>query len=620
MLFALCQPGQDAGDIAERITGRFSGFGIASSKISLGGAQVWFDPARCSHSGTTLLHGWIDNIDALADELRVSRGSPADVYQAALAAWDDDADRRINGQYAALSLLTDGSWRLARSPWSAPPLNVFTGQGSIAIASLPSMFQALSHELEIDRDAVADQLAMDGRPTSYRGVERVRLGSVARLHDGRLTERLWYRVDTIPAAPDASDADRVAKCEQLLGEAAEAALKQAGNPAIALSGGLDSPIVAAELLAARPERRLTSLTFVPDPDWSGPDLPGTIGNEWPVVQRFAAMHPRLDAVMADPAAGGFDHRYREIAQIAGVFNAAQSLLAPHHAVWEAARQRGHDWLFTADLGNQSFSSDGRWAYAEWFAQGRWGQLLELIRARTDDDRPPWRQFFVLGLLPHLPHGWRARLQRWFGQGAGRVALTGTMLSPEALEEYRRRAAQRGSRPAWSGFAYARSRRDEAQRDWLDQLDETAEVTLALELTYGVRYRDVTAYRPLIEYCLSLPTRMFARNGKTRWLAQQLAAKRRPRAQFEGAPHGLHHVDWLVRLRRDAPRFLQQIDAMRSHPWLAETLDLDRMEQLLKQLPDSETDNSFDALPYVLGIARAIVAGQWVGFNEGRNDF
>lgn len=618
-MIVVAQPGH-TDSISEKARRWFAGHGCVQQYAQMGDTSLWFDSRRCTHAGRTVLDGWIDNAPELARTLSLNGRNAAALYDAAVAHWGDDADQHIVGQYAALTVLGDGVLRLSRSPWAAPPISIIEHASGVCIASLPSAFTALGANLTLNRSSVIDQLAMDSGGASYEGVRRVHLGSVLRWEAGQIHEHRWYKVDAIRPAPERTDAERIARCEALLDDAARAAWTMASKPALALSGGLDSPIVADALLKAEPDRALASFTMVPDPEWRSGDAPGTIGNEWPVVERFAARHPRLQARQADPVHGGFDYRYREVAKTAGTFNAAQSLLGPHHAIWEAAKGGGHDWLLTADLGNQSFSADGRWAYAEWFRQGRWRQFAQLINARRDDRRPLWRKVLGLGLVPHLPTALRAWLQVRLGGGAAKADADGCMLSGKARADYQARAAMRGSRPAWSGFAFARSRSDAARRDWEQQCHEAAEITLALELKYGVRYRDVTAYRPLIEYCLSLPTEMFARNGTTRWLARQLAQGRMPQAQIDEALHGLHHVDWLVRMRRDARRFRQQIGAMRGHAWLAETLDLDRMERLLDQLPDEASENIFDALPYIHGVARAIVAGQWIGLNEGRNDF
>lgn len=599
-------------------------FGVVPHCQKSSDGQAFIAAEYCAVSAQTLFHGWIDNSADLAAGLQLSADNPAEVYDAALSRWGDEADLHIFGHYAAITWLSDGGLRLSRSPWTAPPLSYAFHEQRILAGSLPGLFAALGCEPDYDYDAILDQVAMDEDPAVVqrllRNIHRVPLGSIVHCREGQADSTVWYDIEAVLASKPAPDEDCAERCAELLGEACAAAARHARRPGLALSGGLDSPMVASELLRQDPGKGLTSFTFVPDPEWNGPDAAGAIADEWPVVERFAAIHPGLRAHRANPAQGGIDYRYRDIARTAGVFNAGASLHGAHHAVWTSAKEHGCDWLFTADLGNVSFSADGRWAYAEYAGKGRWGLLLKLLRDRPHDPRPLWRKLAALAILPLLPAKLRAFLQGLIHPDRQETLRWNTVLSEQAKAAYRSRAAKRGSRPVWEGFTYPRDRKDAARRDWAAHKGDTAEITLALELYYGVRYRDVTAYRPLIEYCLSLPTEEFIQPGQTRHLAKRMAVGRMPDKQYQEALHGAHNVDWLVRLRREVPRLRSQVAAMRDHHWLSEHFDLDRLDAMLATLPERESDNLLEHMPILQAVGRAIVAGQFIGLIEGRNDF
>lgn len=582
---------------------------------------------RCSFSARTVFDGWIDNAASLVRELGIADENPAQVYGAALERWGESSDERIIGNYAVVTLLPEGRLRLARSPIDAPPLLYARMEtADWAVASLPGAFHALGLAREIDWDELADLLALDiTRPpagAAYKGILRVPPGAVVTLEQSSARIDPWYSCRPIPAAPQRSDAEHVAEVARLLGEACKAVLAQSNRPALALSGGLDSPIVADELLARLPQGAcLDGITFAPLPTASNAEVPEAFADEWPAVERFAAMHPRLSIHRADPSRGGHDYRFREIAALAGTFNPALAHFGAHHGIWEKARALGCDWLLSAAWGNQGFSADGRWSYAEDFRKLRWRRMWRNLsgRAAMGDTRPMWRKTAALAVLPNLPLPLRRRLKQLYRPARADALAWNSMLSAEAQQAYRARAAERGSAPAWEGFAYAASRAEAAQRDLADNDHSMAEITFALELRYGLRYRDVTAYRPLVEYCMALPSEMFVRDGVHRFLARELAKGRMPEAQRLEARVGRHGSDWHARMAPRRDELLATVETIADHPQLSRLLDTGKMRRMLEEFPEADSADEFNNLPYRQGLAQALLAAQFVGLVEGRND-
>ncbi|UIP07230.1 hypothetical protein LY632_02185 [Erythrobacter sp. SDW2] len=582
---------------------------------------------RCSFSARTVLDGWIDNAASLERELGLAGENPAEIYDAALERWGEGGEERIIGNYAAVTLLPEGRLRLARSPIDAPPLLYAPmDKAGWAVASLPGAFEALGMAREIDWNELADLLALDvTRPppgSAYSGIFRVPPGTVVTLEESGARIDPWYNRRLTPAAPHRSDAEHVAEVARLLGEACSAVLAQSNRPALALSGGLDSPVVADALLARLPQDAyLDGITFAPLPAASDTGVPEAFADEWPVVERFASMHPRLAVHRADPAHGGHDHRFREIAALAGTFNPALAHFGAHHGSWEKARSLGCDWLLSAAWGNQGFSADGRWSYAEDFRTLRWRRMWRNLAGRSamGDHRPMWRKVVALAVVPNLPRSLRRRLKQLVRPARADALAWNSMLTAEAQDAYRARAAERGSAPAWEGFAYPASRAEAARRDLADNDHSMAEITLALELRYGLRYRDVTAYRPLVEYCMALPSEMFVRDGVHRFLARELARGRMPEAQRLEARVGRHGSDWHVRMAPRRDELLATVETVASHPRLSRLLDTAKMRRMLEEFPEADSPDEYDNLPYRQGLAQALLAAQFVGLVEGRND-
>ena len=569
----------------------------------------------------TVITGWIDNSREIAASLGIESRNPAVIYQAALAKWGADADRRLVGNYAAISAMPGGLLRLARSPWNAPPL-YYANDGERAIASplLRALFAA-GVPRDLDYDYVIDQLAYDFRDGDdacwYRGVAKVPQGSVITLgRDAAQTDQ-WYSVGDIPRSDPRGAAERAL---ELLGDASKHALSISDTPALALSGGLDSPMVATTLLDALPaSSRLQTISFGQDPEWPGASTPDAMGDEIPLVCEFAQMHPRISMHIADPAIGDFDHRSREMAAAMQIFAPGLANVGKFHGVYAKASQLGCDTLFSAELANQSFSADGRWAYAEYARTGKWGGLLRLLANRPGDDRPILRKIAALAVLPHLPAAARRGLRALVHPQRRDMVRMLTPLSVEAITDQRSRAAQRGSHSDWQDLTFPLNRQQAARHDYLAADGAGEDVNLAFEQLYGVRRRDVTAYRPLIEFCTGLPTESFASEGMERKLAKQMAKGRMPEHQRLNPRYGQHNADWHTRIGRRRGALLAGIAAMRDHEFLSRTLDLDRVEALLRDWPEQPTLDIDGDWPRMLAIPRAVLAAQFIGLIEGRND-
>ena len=68
-----------------------------------------------------------------------------------------------------------------------------------------------------------------------------------------------------------------------------------------------------------------------------------------------------------------------------------------------------------------------------------------------------------------------------------------------------------------------------------------------EQLYGLSWRDVTTYRPFVEFCMGLPVDLFVHDGQNRWLARELS--KGPSARGTAPQPGERHP--FVRLVRAA---------------------------------------------------------------------
>ncbi|MBY6127433.1 hypothetical protein KUW15_01760 [Qipengyuania aquimaris] len=577
-------------------------------------------------NGASLVFGRIDNAADIAVALGLSSAAGnAAIYDAALERWGDEADLKLVGHYCAITVEGPQRLRLVRSPWTAPPLHFAARRDCLVASPLLGALFAAGVEKRIDWEHLADQLAFDHHDCQpcgwFEGIGRVPLGSRVRCNGTDWKVERYYDPVTVPRVELPSDEAYVERGIELLDEAARHALAGVKAPAIMLSGGLDSPLAAAALLRQLPgDTVLHSYTFGPVAGWDGASPQGTFGDERERVERFAAMHPRLQAHFPDPGEGGHDHRLRDLLARTQVASVNVANIGIFHPLFEAAKRQGCDAMFTALHGNFTISLDADWAPSEALRRGRFLTLRRLLAGAHEDERHSvLRRLLSKAVLPNLPDGMQRAVRKAFHPERFGDRPLGSLLGEAATKSWRERAARRRSQSVFDEATVSASREEAIRWMWASA-DSGEDVDLGMERLHGIAHRDVTAYRPLFEFCHGLPTDQLRRGGTDRFLARRMAKGMMPEAQRLERRQGRHNADWHARIGARRQELVAQSEAIRSHGQLSEILDIDRLQGLLRDWPEATPEDPAERLPREMGITRALTAAAFVSHTEQRNDF
>ena len=459
--------------------------------------------ARSRSGWRALLSGWIDNRAELCAQLGIvpAETSAATLYAEAVERWGDAADSRVIGCYSAVACLPGGRVRLSRSPWGGKPLLYHDDGKALIACSIPRPLFAAGLEKRLRAGEVDSLISMrlpDDRAGLFEGVSQVPHGSVVTLSPGRSEVLRWYDPQALVPVRLRRDDDYVEAANALLGDAVRHALGAADNPGMTLSGGLDSSLVCAEALAQmEPGRRLKSFTFHPLAEWDGIVPAHKFGDDRPLVRDFARMHPALDPHFVDNRGIDFDDRAAQVFAACDAGYPARVMGSLYHGIYDAAAQERCDWLLTADCGNLTFSNAAPWAAAELFRTGRWAQLWRLLRSTPADPRPMWRRIAAQGVMPQLPAPWRASIRTAVHRRDG---IANRFANPFLRADSRLGHLRREAAVAHNILTVDR---DETRAACIAEnyhaMGLGGEVFHGYEQVFGIRLRDVTAYRPLIEF-------------------------------------------------------------------------------------------------------------------------
>jgi len=577
-------------------------------------------PTALPSGRLVVFHGYFDNAERISAELGADRLDPALLYGLAVERWQDEAERRIIGEYcAAIADVQSGRLRLSRSPLRAPPLYYHHGETIAVAASVPRAIFAAGVDMRLDEDQLADNALgnfTDTEASCFREVARVPLGAVVELERFRpRILRKTYDLLAVPAQRVTSDAAVIRRAGELLEEGVRACMSGFSTPGTTLSAGLDSTQVAIRALAALPlGKMLPTFTFHPEPTFDGRVPKGRIGDERPWVEAFVRLHPGLEAHFTDNAGYGHDHRWKELFHLIGS-PAALNTMYVFHGLMSAAAKRGCDVLLLAEWGNLTFSDKGEAGYVEYLLTGRWRELWLALTRLAKDEGSIARCFASRSLSALLPELiWRP-LRRLFRGGKPDLY---ELVQP--LSAGFRHASGVDNRLRDSGIALdryqPRSRRH--SRRLLFANGDLADVYQGLEQMYGVALRDPAAYRPFAEFCLGLPTWMFMRGGELRWLARQMATGIMPEEQRTTSLTGWWDADWHVRIGRRRKDYLIELDRLGRDERIARMLDLPRLRAALESWPEKTETDPQKCFVAQLALPRALLTARFIHYVEGRN--
>ena len=231
---------------------------LAASETS----DRWSEPVLLDNGTLLVADARVDNRDEVLVRLGLDRASASDAELLATAwqQWGDEIVHEIVGPFAlAVWDPRNAEVTCIRDHLGVRPLFFWHDKGAFAFGSEASSILALDRVgRRLDPQFVADQLANiwgDWATTGFVGVHRVPPASIVTYSSGTGTvhqTRYWHP-DELPPLSLGSDDEYERQFRELLDEAVLARLHGADNPAVHVSGGIDSSTVycAARDVAAR---------------------------------------------------------------------------------------------------------------------------------------------------------------------------------------------------------------------------------------------------------------------------------------------------------------------------------------------------------------------------------
>ncbi len=569
-LTTLCKAANPAGKLSSQEL-EVPGFACAGlnhqRELSLAGTRV----QRFGSSSLLAVSACLDNRKDLVGDLELPaaealRLSDPELASLAWRRWGDACRDRLIGDWVCiewdgerrrLTLLRDHNGNSILYFACKGGMMAF-GTSGRALLALPWISNRLD---ELSLACIVANMEPVGRRTVYADLCRLPPGWMATLdgRDSRL-QRYWFPEDTPLWEGQGSSAYQEA-LRTGIADAVGRMVVRAGDPAIQLSGGLDSGAVAWGASQVQlPSKGVAGYCSVPVHDTQAAWPAEAVTNELALAKEIGRI-TGVDPVRAVPATG--------VSVLDGIRWMLDVRLEPSigagnmywiSALLREAKARGHDLILTGQQGNGTISWYGRpWSRS-------FGEL--------------WRHRSPAGAVQHkllrplLSRMGRDGVNRW--RIGSEPWLAGTLIRPEFARKVHLREYIAEEAYGFWFHSFAMDPRIDRWRvieagqsrvggRWAEGAD-----------ALGLRVRDPTATKALVELSLSIPDREWSGPaGSQRWLVRQAMQGLLPNSVTGSLSRGRQAADIVQRLLSDTPAVEDLLGRCSPNSQVAQYLDMER---------------------------------------------
>lgn len=605
---------------ATRFSSALKNGSLVPGHVQKAGFLMAFAQADQHQSGPAhhvLFYGHIENRSQLRKLLGLQNGSDAAIYSEAFYRWGDSVDNYIVGHYSTIICQpSDCAVRASRSPIGAPALYVSRISDQLVIATTPKAIFATGRvERELDDQKIADSLILnycEEQRGWFKNVRRFRRAHFNWLTPHSDSETCYWRIEDIPPVRFKRDSEYVEAADALLREAVTASLEGFKNPAISLSGGLDSQAVAAYAMAIRPQARLLSFTSVPAIEGNF-DTKTRFGNERPHVEALGCMYPQLETNWVTSDGLDLSHHLNDLFQEALSPPRNAPGLYCVHEIYKSAKSAGADVILTGSRGNLTFSYNGTGMLPELLRRRQLGTLFRELNAGG-------LSALKAAVRPYMPeaflHAWRVM----HSHSAPEIGIESSPINPDFARDMNvmKRAKEFSFDPQFIRISSV----DDYRRLLLNNaVNEGGDIIHGIERLHRLPSRDPTAFRPLLEFCFAIPPEQYLHKGEGRWLARRLLRGKIPDFVLNEKRLGKSAADAETRIWQRRTELLEEIEWLMTDSAVSSRIDLARLRRYLESQSSAEVGPAARGrLPTkaALAISRGMTTARFIRFMSNKN--
>lgn len=566
----------------------------------------------------------LDNRAELAAALglpvaRIGERCDAALLLDCLENWGERAVDRLVGDFAFACWDEHAqTLQLARDFRGNRPLYYHRGDGFLAFASMPKGLHAIAEiPRAARREAAAELLMMlpaEGTASVWEAIERVPPGTILTATRGAISTRRYWQ----PARPERADprSDYVEGARHHLDQAVLAQLRGAGDHVGAhLSAGFDSAAVsatAARLMAGH--GRVAAFTSAPHPDHEPLLNRHLIADEGPLAGATAALYRNIDHHLVHAG------RKSPIATLDRDYYLFDTPLLNRcnmnwwTGIYDEAKALGIRVMLSGEIGNMSLSYGGEEYLPELLRTGRFLELARLAAALLRSGTVRKRGLAARLLFPFLPPAIERRARRMIEPNLrgtqGHSAMTPAAFAHFDVGDRAKALANDLSDRSWrDGFS---------MRLRVMGRHDPGNYNKGYVAGWKIDQRDPTGDRRLVEYMLAAPMAEYVAGGRFRSLPRRVLADRLPPEVLNEPGKGRQGADWHLGLTAARAELRKELERIRASGVADGLLDLDRLDTLERDWPDTGWASQPVHDDYRLALLRGVSVGHFLRKTSGGN--
>ena len=508
------------------------------------------------------------------DLLRELRQSDAKLSDSAIVLkawlnWQERCFDRFAGEFAiAVWDKAEQRLTLARDPTGQRPL-FYAVQGDFAaFSTMASGLLAIpAFRNGFNRRRLSSMLTGlegNGDETYFANIQKVRPGCVVSIAAGSVKAwRHWW-----PPQEELrlSDQEFAEAYHENLRAAVSAALPSSNRLGVHLSSGLDSSAVAATAATLWAGDQPLAFTSAPRLHFDGPVPRNRVADESRLASLTAAKHGLSHVIVRDDSR--ILDRAREQCRYYEEPRCDVANMAWVRAVAAAAEARGVATLLTAEMGNLSLHAGGLPALAELVRERRWRSWWSQARAAARSRNANWKGILYNSFGHELSSGADKALARLF-----------LKMPSQAEQSFAR--DEHGAAPRTPSILNSYNGRYSPRFELISRYDIGTFRKGALA-EFGIRERDPTADRRLLDFSFRLPPSQMLDGGIWRPLARRALGDILPPEVLNSPVRGYQGADWYERLTQADARAL--FEEICSSTEATELLDTDKVRSAIDAWP------------------------------------
>lgn len=541
---------------------------------------------------TLVLDGRLDNRSDLIHKLRLTGTAAAApdsaLLMTALERWGDDAPLRLVGDFAfATWNAKEHSLHLVCDQMGGRVIYYHRGSRYLMFGTMVNAVRMLvGSPRDLDETALISLLLDRGvgaERTIYKDIARVPPAGRVRFSGSNVRIDRYWKPDPHRQIRLRNDGDYIDAARELLDLSVATRLRSTKPIVAALSGGLDSGAVAATAARLLAPCSLATVTAVPESGVRLHERWNKLNDEWPLAQAVARMHPNMEPHAAcgsgiapeeiDPSAlflftGGTPRNFLNLAWFGPMKK------------W--VRDVGAGVLLSGVAGNLTLSWSGVRALSNYARAGQWWRVLrETRKLSLRTGQSPYGLLRNEAISPLLPVSWRAKLRR-LQNGSPAIWNPDSPINPEfALEMQVPQQLENDRRLGILDVQGSDFDLHVTQLEYFWQ----GRAAIACQRAYmGYEVRDPLGDLRLLEFCLSLPSDQYLRDGVRRRLARKTLEDRLPTEVVWSKQRGRQCPEWFYRLNRRREAITEGVERLQRSPFARRYLDLRRMKTIMENWP------------------------------------